>query len=202
MMTAADERAPKRIGVLGGTFDPIHIGHLAAATEAVRKFDIDRVVFVPAGEPWQKERYSAPEDRYMMTVLGTEGYESFSASRLELDRRGPTYTADTIDQLRGFHGPEAQLYFIAGADAVLRLGTWRYLERLAGEVEMIAISRSGSDLSALAPEPTWPPVHVLDIAPVDVSASDIRSRVKQGLPIDDLVPYNVLAYIRAQGLYV
>ena len=201
-MTAADERAPKRIGVLGGTFDPIHLGHLAAATEAARKFDLERVVFVPAGEPWQKERYSAPEDRYMMTVLGTEGHESFSASRLELDRRGPTYTADTIDQMRGFYGREAQLFFIAGADAVLRLGTWRHLDRLAGEVEMIAISRPGSDLAALAPEPSWPLVHVVDITPVDVSASDIRTRVKRGLPVDEMVPSNVLTYIRAQGLYV
>src|SRR5687767_11984730 len=109
-MNEALERAPKRVGLMGGTFDPIHVGHLVAATEAMRRFELERVFFVPAGEPWQKELYSSPEDRYLMTVLGTEGHPHFSASRVELDRRGPTYTADTIDEFAAFYGPETQLY--------------------------------------------------------------------------------------------
>jgi nicotinate-nucleotide adenylyltransferase len=201
-MTAAAERAPKRVGVMGGTFDPIHLGHLVAATEAAHRFDLDRVLFVPAGEPWQKERYSSPEDRYLMTVLGTEGHRSFSASRVELDRRGPTYTADTIEELTAFYGDDIQLFFVAGADAMLRLGTWRHLDRLESTVQMIAVTRPGFDLSALAPEPGWPRVHSMDMPPIGISASDIRQRVRQSLPIDFMVPPTVHDYVRRQGLYV
>lgn len=200
-MTAVAERAPRRVGVMGGTFDPIHVGHLVAATEAMHRLELDRVLFVPAGEPWQKELYSSPEDRYLMSVLGTEGHHGFSASRVELDRRGPTYTADTIDELAAFYGPETQLYFIAGADAILRLGTWRHLDRLEGAVEMIAMTRPGFDLSALSPEPGWPKVHTVDMPPIGISSSDIRARVRRGLPIDFMVPPAVHDYVRRQGLY-
>src|SRR5918992_632830 len=103
-MDEVDERALERIGVMGGTFDPLHVGHLVAATEALHAFDLDLVLFVPTGRPWQKAGYSDPEDRYMMTMLAAEGHRSFAVSRVELDRRGPTYTADTIDELREFYG--------------------------------------------------------------------------------------------------
>src|SRR5919202_4284876 len=103
---------PRRVGVMGGTFDPIHIGHLVAASEAMYRFQLDRVLFVPTGRPWQKERYSAPEDRYAMTLLGAASSPGFAVSRMEIDRRGPTYTADTMQQLRDFYGPEVGLYFI------------------------------------------------------------------------------------------
>ena len=200
-MTDVAERAPKRVGIMGGTFDPLHVGHLVAGTEVLHRFELDRVLFVPAGDPWQKEKYSPPEDRFMMTLLGAEGHRCFAASRVELDRRGPTYTADTVEELAEFYGPDAQLFFIAGADAILRLGTWAHLDRLYGNVEMIAVSRPGFDLSGFVTEPAWPKVHVLDMPAIGISATDIRERMRKGEPIDFLVPPSVHEYIRSQGLY-
>jgi nicotinate-nucleotide adenylyltransferase len=114
----------RRLGVMGGTFDPIHTGHLRVATEVLDLFALDRILFVPAGTPWQKEGFSAAEDRWMMTALAASAEPRFEASRMEIDRKGPTYTVDTMAMLRDFYGPEAVLYFIAGIDAVLTLGTW------------------------------------------------------------------------------
>src|SRR5687768_2641792 len=113
----------KRLGVLGGTFDPIHIGHLIAATEARRAFRLDRVLFVPAGTPWQKSECSDAEDRFMLTTLAVAEDPAFAVSRIELDRKGPTYTVDTMRDLRSFYG-DVELFFIAGADAVAHLGSW------------------------------------------------------------------------------
>lgn len=186
---------------MGGTFDPIHLGHLVAGSEALHRFELDRILFVPAGEPWQKDRYSDPEDRYMMTVLASEGHHCFSASRIELDRKGPTYTADTVDEVSAFYGGGTELFFIAGADAIQKLGSWKHLDRLTDSVEMIAVSRPGFDLSELAPEPGWPRLHILEIPPMGVSSSEIRERVRQGRPIDFLVNPAVHAYIRRKGLY-
>lgn len=191
-----------RLGVMGGTFDPIHLGHLVAASEAAYTFDLDRVIFMPTGRPWQKTHYTDPEDRFMMTSLGAAGHPCFAVSRMELDRKGPTYTADTMQVLRDFHGQDAQMYFIAGADAILKLGTWRKLDELRRYAEMIAVTRPGSDLESLRPESNWPPVHVLEITGVDISASEIRARVADGRPIDFLVPADVADYIRTRGLYL
>jgi nicotinate-nucleotide adenylyltransferase len=187
---------------MGGTFDPIHIGHLVAASEAAYTFGLDRVIFMPTGRPWQKDHYTDPEDRFMMTSLGAAGHPSFAVSRMELDRKGPTYTADTMQMLREFHGPDIKLYFIAGADAVLKLGTWRKLEELRSYAELIAVTRPGSDLHSLTPESNWPVVHVLEIPGVNVSASEIRARVAEGRPIDFLVPSEVADYIRSRGLFM
>lgn len=192
----------KSLGVMGGTFDPLHVGHLVAASEALYALDLDLVLFVPTGQPWQKGSYSDPEDRYMMTVLGVDSNPRFAAGRLELDRPGPTYTADTMETLRAFHGEGARLYFIAGADAVLRLGTWRKLKRLAELAEVVAVTRSGFGLGGLQPRPGWPRVSTLEIPAIDVSSTDIRARVASGRPIDYLVPASVADYIRANGLYM
>lgn len=191
-----------RLGVMGGTFDPLHLGHLVAASEALHEFELDRVLFVPTGQPWQKKRYSDAEDRYMITVLGTASDSRFAVSRIELDRKGPTYTADTMEVLKRFHGEDVVLFFIAGADAVLRLGTWVRIEALAKLAEIIAVARPGFAIGALRPEPTWPIVHVLKIPEIDISATDIRRRVREGRPIDYLVPAPVADYVREQGLYV
>lgn len=196
-----DERPVDRLGVLGGTFDPIHIGHLIAASEAADTFGLDRVLFVPTGRPWQKERYSDAEHRFTMTVLGVSSCRRFAASRMEIDRRGPTYTADTMQVLRDFYGPGAELFFIAGADAVLRLGTWKGLERLAETTEVIAVRRPGSDVSGLDRQPGWPVVHVMDMPGIGVSATDIRARVAQGRPIHYLTPPEVVQYIEDNRLY-
>jgi nicotinate-nucleotide adenylyltransferase len=192
----------RRLGVMGGTFDPIHIGHLVAASEALHRFRLDQVLFVPSGQPWQKQSYSAAEDRYLMTALGIASNQRFAASRMEIDRRGPTYTADTMETLRDFHGEDIELFFIAGADAVLRLGTWRKIERLAELAEVVAVTRPGFALEGFARTHRLPPVHIVEMPGIGVSSSDIRERVAAGRPIDYLVPRRVADHIRANGLYL
>lgn len=190
-----------RLGVLGGTFDPIHIGHLIAASEAKHQLGLDLVLFVPTGQPWQKDAYSDPEDRLAMTMLGTAANPGFAVSRIEIDRRGATYTADTMQELRDFYGAGAELFFIAGADAVGRLGTWKGIERLAETSEIVAVTRPGTDLSGLNPEPGWPAVRVMEMPAISVSATEIRERVRQGRPIDFLTLPEVVVYIADHGLY-
>jgi nicotinate-nucleotide adenylyltransferase len=191
----------RRLAVFGGTFDPIHNGHVAAATALLDTFALDRVLFVPAGRPWQKEGYSDAEDRWMMTVLTAATHPRFEASRMEIDRNGPTYTVDTMAILRDFYGPEVELFFVAGVDAVLMLGTWHRAGGLAGLAEVIAVPRPGFDASALRPGDDWPRVHLAEVPEVDVSSTEVRRRVREGLPIDGLVPAVVAAYIEEQGLY-
>lgn len=201
MSTAADAKL-QRLGVMGGTFDPIHLGHLIIASEALHVLGLDRIVFMPTGQPWQKRAHSNSEDRYMMTVLGTSGNPRFAVSRMELDRVGPTYTADTMNQLREFHGLDTSMYFIAGADAVLKLGTWERIESLGELAEIVAVTRPGFPLEDLKPEPSWPQIRDMPTPGLDISSTDIRSRVKEGRPIDYLVPSEVVTYIREHGLYM
>jgi nicotinate-nucleotide adenylyltransferase len=197
----AGDSAVRRLGVMGGTFDPIHVGHLVAASEALFAFELDRVIFVPTGQPWQKRSYSDAEDRYLMTVLGAAGNPRFAVSRLEIDRRGPTYTADTMEALRSFHGPGVTMYFIVGGDAALRLDTWKHIDRLKELAEIIAVTRPGFALGTLEREPTWPVIRIMEMPAIDISSTEIRNRVQSGRPIDYLVPGEVLRYIRERGLY-
>lgn len=192
----------RRIGVFGGTFDPFHVGHLAAAREATNAFDLDRVLFVPTGSPWQKARYSPAEDRFLMTVLGTAEDEAFAVSRMEIDRDGPTYTADTMEHLRSFYGSATELLFIAGIDAVLNLGSWVGLDRLAGLASVIAVHRPGFEVAKLRAEPEWPALRMLEMPGVDVSSTEIRARVARGERVDAMVPPDVVRYIRARRLYI
>jgi nicotinate-nucleotide adenylyltransferase len=194
--------AARRIGVLGGTFDPIHLGHLAAASEALHALSLDEVVFVPAGRPWQKKDFSDAEDRFMMTMLAVSAHPRFSASRMELDRRGATYTVDTLEAMREFWGPEAELFFITGADSAAGIRTWHDPERLARIADVVAVTRSGTDARALqTDDESLPRVRVLEMPLVDVSGTEVRRRVGAGRPIDFLVPAEVVAYIREHGLY-
>jgi nicotinate-nucleotide adenylyltransferase len=191
----------RRLGVFGGTFDPLHIGHIAVAERTLREFDLDRVMFVPAGRPWQKSTYAEAEDRYLMTVLGTL-HPSFCVSRIEIDRKGPTYTADTMASLRSFYGEGVQLLFVAGADAVLHLGSWEKLESLGRLAEcVVAVTRSGFELSGLAPQPWWPRLRMMEMPPVQISSTQIRDRLRRGLEINGLVPPEVERYIHDHGLY-
>jgi nicotinate-nucleotide adenylyltransferase len=160
------------------------------------------MVFVPAGRPWQKSAYSDPEDRFMMTMLAAATHPSFEVSRVELDRRGPTYTADTMGELHSFLGSDVELFFVAGADAVEKLGTWVKLEELGALTELIAVTRPGYEVGEVAVETGWPRVNRLEMPPIGVSATDIRARVRAGRPIDFIVPKQVVGYIRTQGLYV
>lgn len=191
----------RRLAVFGGTFDPIHNGHLAMATALLDTFSLDRVLFVPAGRPWQKEGYSAAEDRWTMTVLAAATNPRFEASRIEIDRKGPTYTVDTLAILRDFYGPEAALFFVAGIDAVLTLGTWHRADGLAALAEIIAVPRWGFDAGALRPGEGWPRIHFAEVPEVDVSSTEVRRRVREDLPIDELVPPDVASYVREHGLY-
>ena len=186
---------------MGGTFDPIHIGHLVAACEVLHHFALDQVLFMPAGDPWQRKAEAPAEDRLMMTSLAVAGHHGLAVSRLELDRKGPTYTADSFELLREFYGPDAAFYLIAGADTVLNLSTWKKLERLKELIEVIAVTRPGSDLREFEQSSDLPRVHTLEMPEIDVSATDIRDRVRRRLPIDFLVPADVVRYIRKNGLY-
>ncbi|MFA5892043.1 MAG: nicotinate-nucleotide adenylyltransferase [Actinomycetota bacterium] len=195
----------RRVGVMGGTFDPIHTGHLVTAEHARHAFDLDEVVFVPAGSPWQKSHADlAPaEDRYLMTVVATVGNPSFSVSRIELDRAGPTYTIDTLDQMRK-SSPGSEFFFITGADAVLQILTWKDPDAVLAGTRFIAATRPGYDLSRLREE--LPPSLAARVSPMEIpalaiSSTDVRRRVREGLPIRYLVPVGVAEYIEKAGLY-
>ncbi len=187
-----------RLGVFGGTFDPIHVGHLVAASEAASAFSLDRVIFVPAARPWQKASYATPEDRMLMTVLATGGDQRFEVSRIELDRRGPSYTVDTLRTLKDFYG-DVELLFIGGADALRNVATWYEPEAVMRLARLIAVTRPGYPL--VAPDITSGDVELLDMPGIDISSTDIRERVRTGRPIDHLVPERVVGYIRDNGLY-
>ena len=196
------QRKASRVGVLGGTFDPIHVGHLVAASEALHELRLDLVMFVPTGQPWQKDSFSNPEDRYQMTIIGTAPHRRFAASRMEIDRIGPTFTIDTMQALRDFHGEGTDLFFIIGADTVLKLDTWHRFEGLEKLAEIIAVTRPGFDLASLRPQPGWPHIHILEMPRIDISSTDIRERVRSGRPIEYLVPAAVGRYIAEHGLYL
>ena len=196
---------PPAVGVMGGTFNPIHIGHLVTAEEALYAFSLREVVFVPAGSPWQKERSDVAdaEHRYLMTVIATASNPHFRVSRMEIDRPGPTYTIETLRRLRGELG-EVELFFITGADAILQFLTWKDPEEVLGEARFIAATRPGYDLDRLEkelPEGLEDRVHVLEIPALAISSTDVRRRVRDGKPVRYLLPEGVARYIEKNGLY-
>lgn len=191
---------PTRLGVLGGTFDPIHVGHLVAASEAIHRFGLDRVILVPAGRPWQKSDYSDPEDRLMMTTLAAATHQRLSVSRIEVDRKGPTYTVDTLEALKGSF-PGAELFLIVGADVALEMSTWHRARDIASLATVIALTRPGSELTSVGTDAELPDVELMEMPALAVSSTDIRHRVASGRPIDYLVPADVVTYIRDRGLY-
>lgn len=185
-----------RLGIMGGTFDPIHIGHLIAASEAAARFALDRVLLMPAARPWQKTGYSNAEDRFLMTSLAATNHQAFAVSRLEIDRKGMTYTVDTLGTLKEQH-QGARLFLILGADAAAGISTWHEPEGVLSLAELIVVNRpGGSDLSKEIPH------HPLRMPMIEVSSTDIRNRVRSEWPIDFLVPDAVAAHIRSSGLYV
>lgn len=200
-MSASPAAQTKRLGVMGGTFDPIHAGHLVAASEVLHALSLDCVLFMPAGDPWQKRSEAPAEDRLMMTTLAVAQAPRFAVSRIELDRKGPTYTADSLQILRDFYGPEVKLFLIAGADAVLNLSTWKHLDRLCDLIEVVAVTRPGSQLDRFRQTDDFPKVHMQEVPGIDVSSTQIRERVRRGQPIDFLVPRDVTHYIQQHGLY-
>jgi nicotinate-nucleotide adenylyltransferase len=194
----------RRIGVMGGTFDPIHHGHLVAADQARWQFELDRVVFVPTGQPWQKPVGVSPaEDRYRMTEIATASNPAFAVSRLELDHQGPTYTVDTLRRLRAELAGGTRLFFIIGADAVLQLLTWKEPEQVLAQAEFIAATRPDFHLDSLVgqvPGATGR-VHRMEMPALAISSTDIRARVARGAPVQYLVPDGVARYIHEHDLY-
>ena len=190
----------RKIGVMGGTFDPVHNGHLVAASEVADLFDLDQVVFVPTGQPWQKSerRVSRAEDRYLMTVVATASNPRFSVSRVDIDRGGPTYTADTLTDLAAEY-PDARLFFITGADALAQILTWKDAEGLFALAHFIGVTRPGHTLS----DDGLPGdrVSLLEVPAMAISSTDCRDRVRRGEPVWYLVPDGVVQYVVKHRLY-
>jgi nicotinate-nucleotide adenylyltransferase len=186
---------------MGGTFDPVHHGHLVAANEVASLFLLDEVVFVPTGEPWQKtERHVAPaEDRYLMTVIATASNPRFSVSRVDVDRHGPTYTIDTLQDLRRQHGDEVELYFITGADALSQILSWRDAEALFELAHFVGVTRPGHHLSDAGLPPGR--VSLVEVPALAISSTDVRDRVCSSRPIWYLVPDGVVQYVAKRDLY-
>lgn len=195
-----------RLGVMGGTFDPLHWVHLTMAEEARTRFDLDRVLFIPAGQPPHKPDYSvsSPEDRYAMVLLGTASNPAFEVSRIELEREGPSYSVDTLAELKAIHGPDTGIYFMIGADEALYLPNWYEAERLPDLARFLVAPRPGFDLGELKaklPAYLYDAIDFLPMTPVDISSTDIRSRAASGRTIKYLVPDIVESYIRKHDLY-
>jgi nicotinate-nucleotide adenylyltransferase len=190
----------RRIGVMGGTFDPVHHGHLVAASEVQARFDLDEVIFVPTGQPWQKsERDVSPaEDRYLMTVIATASNPRFSVSRVDIDRPGPTYTIDTLTDLQATH-PDSDLFFITGADALEQILSWRRADDVFDLAHFIGVTRPGYELV----DTHLPPgvVSLVEVPAMAISSTAVRARTAAGLPVWYLVPDGVVQYISKRGLY-
>ncbi|WP_250009111.1 nicotinate-nucleotide adenylyltransferase [Actinoplanes sp. M2I2] len=189
----------RRIGIMGGTFDPVHHGHLVAASEVQARFDLDEVVFVPTGQPYQKGRVSPAEDRYLMTVIATASNPRFHVSRADIDRDGPTYTIDTLRDMRAIYGADASLFFITGADALNRILSWKDALEMFAAAHFVGVTRPGFELTDdHLPEDS---VTLVEVPAMAISSSACRDRVAAGEPVWYLVPDGVVQYINKRGLY-
>ena len=198
----------RRIGLMGGTFDPIHLGHLVTAEQARADLGLDEVIFLPAGAPWQKSRDVTPAGhRYLMTVLATAANAAFSVSRLEIDTDGPSYTVDTLRRVRaavsqaGMDDSRNNLFFITGADAILNILTWKDAHEVLDLATFVAATRPGHDLRDLEREGLRDRVVQLDVPALAISSTDVRNRFATGRAVRYLVPREVEEYVRKHGLY-
>ncbi|MFV2021661.1 nicotinate-nucleotide adenylyltransferase [Micromonospora sp. LOL_023] len=191
----------RRVGIMGGTFDPIHQGHLVAASEVAERFALDEVVFVPTGDPWEKAglTVSSAEDRYLMTVIATASNPQFQVSRADVDRPGPTYTVDTLRDLQAAYGPKTQLFFITGADALEKILSWKDAAAMFELAHFIGVTRPGFELSDdHLPADT---VTLVEVPAMAISSTECRARVAAGKPLWYLVPDGVVQYIAKRRLY-
>jgi nicotinate-nucleotide adenylyltransferase len=188
---------------MGGTFDPIHHGHLVAASEVQAWFDLDEVIFVPTGQPWQKtgREVSPAEDRYLMTVIATASNPRFLVSRADIERGGPTYTVDTLRDLADDH-PKADLYFITGGDALAQILSWRNADELFELAHFVGCTRPGHQITELTLEGLpRERVTIVEIPALAISSTECRNRVHSGEPVWYLVPDGVVQYIAKRALY-
>ena len=200
-VTTTPVRDRRRVGVMGGTFDPIHHGHLVAASEVASVHGLDEVVFVPTGQPWQKghRAVSPAEHRYLMTVIATASNPQFTASRVDIDRGGPTYTVDTLRDLSAERGGDTDLFFITGADALAQILSWKDANQVFGLAHFVGVTRPGHTLSGDG-LPTEG-VSLLEVPALSISSTDCRNRVHAGKPVWYLVPDGVVQYIAKHRLY-
>lgn len=202
-MSASAVGGNRRIGIMGGTFDPIHHGHLVAASEVADHFHLDEVIFVPTGRPWQKvaRSVSPPEHRYLMSVIATASNPRFWVSRVDIDRAGPTYAVDTVRDVAQ-QRPDAELFFVTGADALAQILSWKDADVLLeqGDVHFVGVTRPGYRLSRdHLPRQL---VTLLEVPAMAISSSDVRARVRARRPVWYLVPDGVVQYIGKHRLYV
>lgn len=189
-----------RIGIFGGTFDPVHIGHLVAALEARQALALDQVLLVVANDPWQKtgtRSVTAADDRFAVVAAAVEGVDGLVASRLEIDRGGESITADTVSELARAH-PGASLFLVVGADVAAELSTWKRVHELMGSVELVVVERGG--VTGPPDPPGWK-VRRLHIPQLEISSSDLRRRLAEGRNVDFLIPAPAIRCIRARALY-
>ena len=212
MIINASNNKPKKIGIMGGTFNPVHHGHLVTAQEALDQFGLDEVIFIPTGDPPHKieDLLAHAEDRYLMTVIATSSNSSFFVYRIEIDRKGKSYTIDTVKELRKLFGSDSELYFITGADAILEILTWKNTREIVTLAKFIAATRPGYDLSKIKELKTTlfnsedeadRRIFIMEIPALAISSTDIRQRIKIGRPVNYLVPEGVNNYILKHGLY-
>jgi len=200
----------KRIGVSGGTFDPIHYGHLIIAEEAREMMQLDKVIFIPCGNPPHKTncRVTPAEHRYEMVSMAVKGNEFFEVSSMEIDRGGYSYTVETVAQLIEIYGEDTKLFFIIGADVIPELVTWKQFEKLFAMCEFIATLRPGYDKESLYKEIKYlesnyhAKINLLNTPLIEISSTMIRNRVKSRKSVKYLVPYEVEEYIKEKGLYL
>ncbi len=183
---------------MGGTFDPIHNGHLVAASEVASAFNLDEVIFVPTGSPYLKQNVTSAEHRYLMTVIATASNPSFKVSRIDIDRGGDTYTVDTLTEMKAEY-PDADLVFISGADAISQILEWKDAEKLWSLAHFVAVSRPGHKLTI--PKAPAEAISSLEIPALAISSTDVRRRVDSGFPVWYLVPDGVVQYIAKHELY-
>ncbi|QFG68908.1 nicotinate-nucleotide adenylyltransferase [Ornithinimicrobium pratense] len=189
-----------RLGVMGGTFDPIHHGHLVAASEASHLLDLDEVVFVPTGQPYKKNvaQVSPAEHRYLMTVVATASNPRFTVSRVDIEREGPTFTLDTLRDLHA-QRPDDELFFITGADALAEILCWKGADELFRLAHFVGVTRPGHELSGAGLPQNR--VTLLEVPAMAISSTDCRDRVNDGEPVWYLVPDGVVQYIGKHHLY-
>ena len=188
---------------MGGTFDPIHNGHLVAASEVAYRFQLDQVVFVPTGQPWQKagRDVTAAEHRYLMTMVATASNPRFTVSRVDIDREGPTYTIDTLRDLRELF-PDAELYFITGADSLASIMSWHDWEVMLEMANFVGVTRPGYELRKdMLPLESQNGIELIEIPAMAISSTDCRVRAGEGKPVWYLVPDGVVQYIAKNNLY-
>ena len=201
-----------KIGIMGGTFNPIHYGHLVTAEEALKQFNLDKVIFIPTGTPPHKISgiLANAEDRYLMTVIATASNKDFFVSRIEIDRKGKSYTKDTLQELKRIFGENSTLYFITGADAILEILTWKNTDEIINLCKFIAATRPGYDIAKIEDlkkklfkniKDYEDHIFLMEIPALAISSTDIRERIRSGRHINYLLPEGVCNYLLKHELY-